>query len=148
MPRSGALTLRVESARISLNTIVVYGRDQCRQLAADTARLGTIWTEIVKALQASRFTFDDLAGIGKARLYSKDTGVNGEVFRADSTTVRLTAQRPFGIADPASLAKQGYVRGDIYRGWEFFGADEAVLLSPEFAVTHCFTIVRDAKRQG
>ena len=148
MPRSGALTLRVESARISLNTIVVYGRDQCRQLAADTARLGTIWTEIVKALQASRFTFDDLSGIGRARLYSKDTGVNGEVFRADSTTIRLTAQRPFGIADPAALAKQGYVRGDVYRGWEFFGADEAVLLSPEFAGTHCFTIVRDAKRQG
>jgi hypothetical protein len=148
IPRSDPLTLRVESTRISLNTIVVYGRGECRGLAADTANLGTIWSEIVKALQASRFTSDDLAGIGKARLYSKDIGVNGEVFRADSTIVRLTAQRPFGIADPASLAMQGYVRGDIYRGWEFFGADEAVLLSPEFAGTHCFTIVRDAKRQG
>jgi hypothetical protein len=148
IPRSDPLTLRVESARISLNTIVVYGRGQCRELTADTASLGTLWSEIVKAVQASKLTLDDLAGIGRVRLYSRETGVNGEVFRADSTIVRLTSQRPFGIIDPGSLARQGYVRGDVYRGWEFFGPDEGVLLSPEFANTHCFSIVRDAKRQG
>ena len=148
IPRSERLTLRVESAPISLNTIVVYGRGQCRELTADTASLGTMWSEITKALQASKLTLDDLAGIGRVRLYSIETGVHGEVFRADSTIVRLTNQRPFGIIDPGSLARQGYVRGDVYRGWEFFGPDEGVLLSPEFASTHCFTIVRDAGRRG
>lgn len=148
VPRVGSLTLRVESARISLNTIVVMGHGECRQLGDDSGTLATIWAEIVKALQASRFTLDDLAGMGEARLYTKETGVNGQVLRAESRTVALTNQRPFGMIDPADLAAKGYVRGDIHRGWEFFGADEGVLLSPAFADTHCFTVVRNARRKG
>jgi hypothetical protein len=148
IPRSGSLTLRVESTRISLGTIVVTARGQCRQMASDEGTLATVWAEIVKALQASQFTVADLAGVGRARLFTKEIGTRGEIVRADSSTVTLTNRRPFGIIDPGSLARLGYARGDIYSGFEFFGPDEGVLLSPEFARTHCFTVVRDATRQG
>jgi hypothetical protein len=33
-------------------------------------------------------------------------------------------------------------------GWVYFAPDEAVLLSAEFAATHCFRVIRDRNRRG
>jgi hypothetical protein len=50
-------------------------------------------------------------------------------------------------SDPRTLAVRGFVRGSLTAGWEYFAPDENVLLSKDFADTHCFRVVRDRKRE-
>lgn len=71
--------------------------------------------------------------------------MNGAVLSNDTSVRPVIATRPFAAPDPESLSRLGYVRGDEASGWEYFGPDEAVLLSNDFAVTHCFKVVRDKK---
>ncbi|HUQ19832.1 MAG TPA: carboxypeptidase-like regulatory domain-containing protein [Gemmatimonadaceae bacterium] len=148
IPYEGTLTLRVRSDQVSLKTVVVRASSACRQPAEDRSSVALVWEEITKALRSSQLTLGDFVGLGQARTYNKQTGLKGEVFVNQSRTVAIKDHRPFGIDDPATLAKKGYVRGNEYRGWEFFGPDESVLLSQDFASTHCFTVVRDSTRQG
>ena len=58
----------------------------------------------------------------------------------------ITVTRPFGAVDPGRLSRDGYVIGDPTIGWSYFGPDETVLLSDQFAATHCFRLVRDPLR--
>lgn len=99
----------------------------------------------MKALRASQLTVADLSGIAQARVYRKTVAIGGAVVVIDTIRLNISDKRPFGAADPAELASKGYVRGDERQGWEFFGPDETVLLSNEFATTHCFQLVRDDK---
>lgn len=148
VPRKPLLLLRVTSTPVALNTMVVTGDGQCRQLTSDAGVLASLWEEIDKALEASQLTLDDLAGFGTAKVFKKEIDLQGEITLSEVKEVQIIDRRPFGIIDPVTLARKGYVRGDVYRGWEFFGPDESVLLSKEFANTHCFTAVRDAARSG
>jgi hypothetical protein len=141
----GELDVVVHDTRVALQTIVVKAGARCRRIDEDVAALGTVWEEVAKALRSSQLTVSDLSGITQARLYRKTVGIGGAVLVNDTTRLRIGDRRPFAAADPAELARIGYVRGDERRGWEYFGPDEAVLLSDEFAATHCFRLVRDKK---
>jgi hypothetical protein len=107
-----------------------------------------VWDEIDKALRASQLTIDDLSGFGQAITYRKQTAVNGDLVSTDTTFFQIRETRPFGAIDPVTLAAEGYVLGDAYKGWRYFAPDEVVLLSDEFASTHCFRLVRDRDRPG
>ena len=72
----------------------------------------------------------------------------GEVTVFDTTHLKLEAARPFVARDARRLMAEGYVHGDMQAGWVYFAPDEAVLLSTEFAATHCFRVVRDKNREG
>jgi hypothetical protein len=148
IPHEGELLVRLDNQRIVLSTIVVSARTQCRALEREALALATVWEEVSKALRASQLTTDDLSGIAQARVYRKEMSREGAVTTADTSTFVVTNSRPFGAADPAVLARDGYVIGDEWRGWEYFGPDETVLLSDEFANTHCFRITRGDQRPG
>jgi hypothetical protein len=47
-----------------------------------------------------------------------------------------------------TLAADGYVLGDEIQGWHYFAPDEVVLLSDQFAATHCFRLLRERERPG
>jgi hypothetical protein len=68
--------------------------------------------------------------------------------KSDTTRSTIQGARPFAAVDPVWLARTGYVHGNINIGFEYYAPDEAVLLSREFASTHCFKIVRSNKRRG
>ena len=148
LPRAGELLLSVESPRVVLQSIVVNSTSQCSRNDPNAQALSTVWDEIDKALRSSQLTLLDLSGIGRARKYRRDIDRFGNVVSGDSTEFFITDRRPFGVEDPAKLASDGYVVGDMDRGWTIFGPDETVLESEEFATTHCFRLVRERERPG
>ena len=146
VPNQRDLSVTLGTERVSLIGLVVTARAQCKKIESDPETIGTVWAEITKALRSTQLTTDDLADGAIARIYRRETSASGAIISADSTNRPITAPRPFATPNPPSLATLGYVRGDEYKGWEYFGPDERVLLSDEFAATHCFRIVRDKKR--
>lgn len=133
---------------IVLSTVTVTAGSRCRSFEEDVAALTTVWGEIAKALRASQLTAEDVSGIALVRTYTREVGRGGTLIRHDSAVKRAVAARPFGAMDPRILALAGYVHGNSTDGWEFFGPDEMVLLSDQFATTHCFKVVRDKRRPG
>jgi hypothetical protein len=148
LPRRDDLLLIVETPHVVLNSIVVNARSGCKPSDADSRSLGVVWDEIDKALRASQLTTQDLAGFGRGRLYRKELGYDGGVLSSDTTFFPITNRRPFGTRDPEVLALRGYVLGDHVFGWDYSGPDETVLRSEAFARTHCFRLVREARRPG
>ena len=140
--------MAVQSSRVVLNTMVVSAKAECGSVADDAATLAEVWEEIAKALRASQLTASDRSSIERASVYVREIDARGVVLKADTAHISAQRGRPFGSVDPASLVKDGYVRGNEAKGWEYFGPDEAVLLSRGFAETHCFRIVRDERRAG
>jgi hypothetical protein len=148
IPRADELLLRLDTQRVLLDTVHVTVRSECGRMAREAETIAALWEEIAKALRASQLTLGDLAEIGRASVYWSELDANGVVLWSDTTSIPVEQRKPFGAADPAVLARRGYVRGDEYNGWTYFAPDERVLLSEEFAATHCFAVVRHASRPG
>ncbi len=146
LPYEGELKLAIADTRISLATVIVTAGSQCKHTGVDQRAIGVLWEEISKALVGTQLTRSDFAGLGSARWYRKEVGRRGEVVKLDTTIRKLNAARPFFAEAPRALAANGYVNGDMKSGWVYFAPDETVLLSTEFANTHCFRVVRDKKR--
>ena len=148
LPRDGELLFAVETPHVVLESIVVNSGSRCNRSDPGPDALGTVWDEIDKALRASQLTTRDLAGFGQALAYNKKIGLNGLVVSSDTTFFPIRANRPFGAIDPATLSTDGYVLGNELQGWHYFAPDEKVLLSEQFAATHCFRLVRERARSG
>ncbi|CAN5282391.1 hypothetical protein BH23GEM2_BH23GEM2_02770 [soil metagenome] len=148
IPRAGELLLRLDTQRVLLDTVRVTVRSECGSRAREAETIVALWNEIAKALRASQLTLGDLAEVGRARVYWTGLDAAGAVLWSDTTSVPVEQRKPFGAADPAVLARRGYVRGDEYNGWMYYAPDERVLLSEEFAATHCFGVIRQATRPG
>jgi hypothetical protein len=150
LPRAGndELVLRVETQRVVLNTMVVSATYQCGAIDPNAPSLSAVWDEIAKALNGSRLTISDLAGVAFMRTFRRQIDRQGSVIANDTSLRRVVDKRPFGGLDAVTLARDGYVVGDESSGWHFYGPDETVLLSDQFAATHCFRIVRDKKHAG
>ena len=142
VPRTDRVTIAVVARPVVLSSVMISARSQCGRITSAAGGLGTVWDEVTKALQASRLSLEDLKGVGGGWTYRKTTGSRGEVEAADTTYFTIRNQRPFGAISPAQLANVGYVEGDETSGWSYYGPDETVLLSPEFAATHCFKLER------
>ncbi len=148
LPRDGDLSLNVESPRVVLERILINSKSPCGRNGQGTLALSSVWEEINKALRSSQLTTEDLSGIGRARTYRMELNSDGTVLWADSNVFSITTQRPFGAIDPRALANDGYVLGNPDTGWHYFAPDETVLLSEQFAATHCFRLVRQPDRTG
>lgn len=142
LPRGDRLTVSIPAIPIMLSSVVISARSRCGPITSDAGGLGTVWDEVAKALQASRLTTDDLRGVGGGWKYRKTIGGSGGIMTSDTSYFTIRNERPFGAISPAQLAKVGYVEGDETSGWSYYGPDETVLLSPEFAATHCFKLER------
>lgn len=143
------VTVAVQSQPVVLSTIVISARSSCRSLGSRTSQaLATVWGEATKALEASQLTLADLQGIGRVWTYVKTIGSSNIPVKSDTTYFTVRDARPFGALDPDTLAREGYVIGDITAGWSYFGPDETVLLSPSFARTHCFRLLRERDQPG
>jgi hypothetical protein len=146
VPYAGTLKVIAESRRVMLETVVVMSSSSCRSDDRDQTGISAVWDEISKALVGSQATRKDLANIGISIRYRKK--VERRDVKSDTTRSTIAGTRPFAAVDPVWLARTGYVHGNIDIGFEYYAPDEAVLLSREFAATHCFRIVRDRKRSN
>ena len=148
VPYEGELKVAIASNRISLATMVVTAGSECKLGGTDPRTIGVLWEEISKALVGTQLTRSDFASLGWARVYRKEVDSRGDIVVFDTTRLKLEAARPFVARDARRLTIEGYVHGDLRSGWVYFAPDEAVLLSTEFAATHCFRVVRDKNRNG
>jgi hypothetical protein len=142
VPRADRLTISVPANPVMLSAVVISAQSQCGPITSSAGGLGAVWDEVAKALQASRLTTDDLRGVGGGWTYRKTTTSDGRIEAADTSYFTIRNQRPFGAVSPIQLARVGYVEGDETSGWSYYGPDETVLLSSEFAATHCFKLER------
>jgi hypothetical protein len=143
VPHDGELLLRVESERVALQSIVVTSQSKCVPNDHNARALSLVWDEIEKALRSSQITTEDLAGVGRGELFHENLAVDGSVISADTTAFTINGGRPFAAVSAESLARTGYVVGDEHTGWVYYAPDETVLLSDQFAGSHCFRLVRD-----
>jgi hypothetical protein len=148
VPGSGEIVLLVESPRVVLQTIVVTSKSGCVSIDRDERALGVLWDEIAKALRTSQLTPQDFAGIARSFVYRRKLSRSGIVLSSDTVFYPVRNRKPFRMRDPKLLAAQGYVFGDERLGWTYYGPDETVLLSEQFAGTHCFRVVRERGRSG
>lgn len=146
IPRESVLNLAVPVRRVALQTVIVTSESACRRNDAQQQGIGVLWEEISKALVSTQLSRRDFGDATWVVTYEKQVK-NKRVIRGD-TAVKLLGLRPFVAVNPDSLARTGYVRGNIVTGWQYFAPDEAVLLSRSFADTHCFRVERDRKRSG
>ncbi|MDQ3672776.1 MAG: carboxypeptidase-like regulatory domain-containing protein [Gemmatimonadota bacterium] len=142
------IELRVESSRVLLETIVVTSRSKCGRIDPSERVLTMVWDEIAKALRASQLSARDFADYLQAFVYRKQLNLHGFVVSSDTTFRAVGNARPFGARHPAALVAHGYVVGNEQLGWIYYAPDETVLLSEEFAATHCFQVVRNKSRPG
>ncbi|HLA14131.1 MAG TPA: carboxypeptidase-like regulatory domain-containing protein [Gemmatimonadaceae bacterium] len=148
LPRASELALSVESPRVQLQTIVVTSRSSCGPIDPEERVLTVLCDEIAKALRTSQLSPKDLADFSRAFVYRRTLKTSGAVVSSDTVFHSIGNTKPFDVVDPATLARSGYVLGNERLGWRYFAPDEAVLLSDEFAATHCFKVVRDKGRPG
>jgi hypothetical protein len=149
VPFDGELLLQVESPHVVLESIVVNSKSQCGRNDPTAKTLALVWDEIDKALRASRITTEDLAAVGQALVFHKLLSANGTVLSADTTLLPISrSSKPFGAVSAESLAVHGYVTGNEKEGWTYYGPDETVLLSDQFAASHCFRLVRESEHSG
>jgi hypothetical protein len=146
IPNDTGLKIRLDAPRIVLASMLVTATTPCSRIEQDPETTGLVWAEVSKALKTSQLTAADVAILSTSRRYRRELDSNGALISADTTTVPVGSLRPFSARDPALLAQNGYVHGDEKSGWEFFGPDESVLLSREFASTHCFRLIRNRAR--
>ena len=146
VPYEGELKIAVSGAQVSLATVVVTAGSQCRHTEVDQRAIGQLWEEISKALLGADLARTDFSDLGWIKVYKKEVGSRGKLVSLDTSLRKVGDARPFAASDPRTLATRGFVRGNLTVGWEYFAPDEKVLLSREFADTHCFSIVRDKKR--
>jgi len=148
LPRASEVVLSVASQRVQLETIVVTSRSICGPIDPNDRVLTVLWDEIAKALRTSQLSPRDLADFAQAFVYRKTLKPSGSVISSDTVFRPIGNNRPFGVIHPAVLASVGYVVGNERVGWTYYAPDEAILLSDQFATTHCFQAVRDKGRPG
>jgi len=146
LPNDTRITIRLDAPRIVLASMIVKAATQCVRVDKEPESTGLVWTEVTKALRTSQLTAADISTVSVSRVYRREISASGAVISADTTELPPGTARPFSAHDPAVLARNGYVRGDEYHGWQFFGPDEKVFLSGEFASTHCFRLIRKKDR--
>jgi hypothetical protein len=142
-----------DGAPISLRTVNVAGRERCRLPKDVGAAAFELWEEIGKALTTSWIAQRE------GRVQMQLRAFRGELREKDSVTTVVQVVdvsglfgRPFGSIPVDSLQQFGYIRagGDgrlkmSVVAAQAFGPDEEVLLSDQFAATHCFKAVANSK---
>ncbi|HEX2692889.1 MAG TPA: carboxypeptidase-like regulatory domain-containing protein, partial [Gemmatimonadaceae bacterium] len=148
LPRNDDLLLQVESPKVVLQNIVVTSNSKCYRDDPGARALSVVWDEIEKALRSSQITSADLVGIGRAEVFRRVRSLNGAEISNDTKSFTIGTRRPFAAIAPERLAADGYVIGNEAAGWQFYAPDETVMLSDQFAETHCFRLVRDDAHHG
>jgi Carboxypeptidase regulatory-like domain len=148
VPAPGEFLLQVETPRVALQNIVVTSRSECGRADPGAATLLVVWSEVEKALRSSQITNQDLAGIGHAQTFRRVLALNGSIVSSDTTSYTIGRKPPFAAVPPEQLEKNGYVIGDEQQGWNYYAPDETILLSEQFAATHCFRLIRDKEHRG
>lgn len=137
------LVLVAQAEPISLSAITVRSGEVCRVRPDSGLLVAQVWEEARKAMTASQLAQEEARPFAAAWIeYDRLLDSSGRRIRRQS--VRGTTQpttHAFKSLPASVFAAKGYVFEDS-GSTKFFAPDPEVLLSDQFAATHCFRLVR------
>jgi carboxypeptidase family protein len=151
------LPIRIAGEGLSLRAVVVNADRRCLVRPQEGVATAQLWSEARKALSATQLT--QLAqAAAKSRRDPHRFAVRWRNFKRDLEPRTLDVLRneqydlegetvtPFVTANADSLARDGYMAGDLERGGTFYAPDANILLSDRFLDTHCFRLQASERR--
>jgi hypothetical protein len=140
------VSVRMARINYTLQTVNVTGITQCERKETGTADIVDVWIEVTKALESTRIARDSARRRFHYVIYETLTdNTTGKVtlLRKDSSS--WVAARPFKVATPRELARDGYIVEQLRNLtnrlkpvlW-YRAPDEMVLTDPSFQSSHCF----------
>ena len=128
----------VDATRV-LAAVQVRARSRCELKPQEGTQVALLWTEARKSLAAVVLSAGRTEYLAFDQdLVDYDSAVR-RITMSTRTSVTARANEGFAAAPSGDLRERGYIRrmGLVA---EFFGPDARVLLSEDFAATHCFSI--------
>jgi hypothetical protein len=133
--------IAIDVRPITLDAIAVTEERHC-SISASASETLRVWTEARKALAAAavaeRQRLFRFSGVTFHRVTTEDGTISDQRTRPFMATYR----QPFVSRPAADLMENGYVRSGG-TGTDFFAPNAAVLLSPEFEQSNCFSLTRN-----
>jgi hypothetical protein len=129
----------VDATRV-LSAVQVRARSRCDLRPEEGTQVALLWTEAKKTLSAVVLSAGETPFLAFDQdLVDYDSAVR-RIAVATRTTVTARANDGYGAPPIDELRAHGYIRrlGNL---WDFAAPDAGVLLSEDFAATHCFSIV-------
>ena len=136
--------LVLTGAPVQLAGVTVTAEQRCQVHPDSASSAFAVWEEARKALRSSQLT--RLTRAYKADVTTfvrRQSAAETRVRTTDSTTRVGMPLRPFTSVSPEELAARGYVTRGAHTQ-VFHAPDEDVLLSDEFAATHCLRLMPDS----
>ena len=146
----------LEDGRILLHTLVLTGvpiqlagvqvtaEQRCEASLDSVSAAFSVWEEARKALRSSQLTRMTRAYKADVTTFVRRQSAAETRFRVTDSTTRVGMPlRPFTSLPPQELAAKGYVTRGA-NSQVFHAPDEDVLLSDEFAATHCLRLLPDS----
>ena len=140
-------TFRLGVAPIALPAITATGARKCEGASAPAAEAALIWEEVRKALEVARWTAAEkslryVIRESRQRLDPRTLAVLDE--QITHAEVEQSGS-PFVSRGAADLSEKGFIRTASDAGYEYYGPDAEVILSPAFQERHCFQAVSDPR---
>jgi len=132
------------ATRLELPAVEVSARSRCGADGREGREALAIWQEIQKALTASLITERSGAIPLHVREFRRHLRRSGELIREYNTSSSIRRGQIYATLPPAELARDGFVQFGGADGFDVYAVpDAALLLSDDFAVTHCFGVAAD-----
>jgi Carboxypeptidase regulatory-like domain len=125
-----------------LGLVEVRDRLQCDVRPAEGTQVALLWDEARKSLAAAQLSAERAAPLAFDFDEIEYDSTLARVRAATRITVTGRAEQGFRSDAPKALRELGYARR-IDTTSVYYGPDARVLLSEEFASTHCFRLVAD-----
>lgn len=110
-------------------------------LPDEGSRLGTMWRQIETALALTSVSQNAGELVFTIRRFRKTLSADEEEVLRDTAAVTVRRSvRPFDAPPPDSLARQGFVIGERWRGPRYYVPSPDVLGSMSFLNTHCLHV--------
>ena len=137
-------TLVLTGSPIQLAGVQVTAEQRCVAVPDAASAAFSVWEEARKALRSSQLTRMTRAYKADVTTFVRRQSAAETRFRVTDSTTRLGMPlRPFASLPPGELAEKGYVTRGA-NSQVFHAPDEDVLLSDEFAATHCLRLLPDS----
>lgn len=141
---TSSLELRLERTDLTLSSVRVEGRRNCRAPERFAGTTSALWDDVWSALSATTFADDSSTTRYAAFRYRRTLDVaDGRVVEEFRQQRESVAPSLFAAAAPRDLEKLGFIHEDDAGNLEVFAPDARTFLSNEFIGGHCFASTRE-----
>lgn len=129
--------LELRPRALPLEELSVEVERRCNVEPAEGSAAAVLWEEARKGLSAVRWTGRSALVAYRIHRYERTLDLTGRRLTETGQDGVSRGERPFTTPPPSDLARDGFVQREDTTA-SFYAPDAEVLLSDEFAGTHCF----------